>query len=101
VSAALQLLAAVSVSPPEGLSNSLTIIKAVLLSVTSFLGAVLLLLGVVMKKQRLAKQAAPSRAGASTTTVALQHASQKESIPMSKHPHQPAIAAQQHDMPHD
>lgn len=67
VSGAQQLLAALKVTPPAGLSHSLTIVKAVLVGVTSFLGAVLLLLGVVMKKQRLAKRAAPSRAGASTT----------------------------------
>lgn len=61
--AAQQLLAAVGVAPPAGLAHSLTIAKAVLVGVTSFLGAVMLVLGVMVKRQRLAKRAAPSRAG--------------------------------------
>lgn len=63
MTSAVQLLDKLNVSPPGGLAKALMILKAVLVGVTSFLGAMLLLLAVVYKKQQLAKKAATSRAG--------------------------------------
>jgi hypothetical protein len=64
VASALQLLERLDVLPPDELSHVLMILKAVLVGVTSFLGALMLLLGVVVKKQQLAKREAANRAGA-------------------------------------
>lgn len=49
--------------PPDELSHVLMILKAVLVGVTSFLGALMLLLGVVVKQQQLTKREAANRAG--------------------------------------
>lgn len=63
VAAALQFLNKVDVLPPAELARALGILKAVLVGVTSVLGAAMLLLGIIFKKQQLAKKAAASPAG--------------------------------------
>lgn len=63
VTATQHLLVQLKVLPPHDLSHGMFVCKAVLLGVTSFLGLVMLLLGVAVKKQRLAKRTAASRAG--------------------------------------
>jgi len=58
-----QLLDKLQIATPGGLSKTMFILKAVLIGVTSFLGAVILLLGIAVKKQRRIKRTAASRAG--------------------------------------
>lgn len=57
-----QLLDKLQIATPGGLSKTMFILKAVLIGVTSFLGAVILLLGIAVKKQRRIKRTAASRA---------------------------------------
>jgi hypothetical protein len=81
------LLGKVQVAPPEGIAYALYIIKVVLIVVTSFLGALMLLLGVVVRRQGLIKKSASTRAGVcglqgvgrsaagSATAIAMAHGS--------------------------
>jgi hypothetical protein len=58
------LLGKVQVETPTGIAYALYVIKVVLIVVTSVLGALMLLLGVIVKRQGLIKKAASTRAGA-------------------------------------
>jgi hypothetical protein len=71
VTAALQFLNKADVLPPGDVAHALGILKAVLIGVTSVLGAFMLLLGIIFKKQQLAKKAAASPAGEQHTQNSL------------------------------